>query len=108
MTRGDIFSVVLPKAFGKPRPAVIVQSDGLTGIIATTVVCPMTTDLGVALSFRPLIEPATGNGLTRPSQIMVDKLQAMPVDKVGHYMGRLAPEDEALLNRALLIVLALP
>ena len=108
MTRGEIFSVVLPKAFGKPRPAVVVQSDVFAGLLGTTIVCPLTTDLGIALSVRPLIRPSPFNGLSRPSQIMIDKVQALPIEKVGTRMGRLTAEEAVLLAQALMIVLSLP
>ena len=46
MRRGDVVLVVLPGDYGKPRPAITVQSDLLnTEDPASYLVCPLTTTL---------------------------------------------------------------
>jgi len=38
MMRGDIFAVILTGDYGKPRPAIIVQSDLLAGQVGSVIV----------------------------------------------------------------------
>lgn len=73
MRRGDLVTVVLPGEFGKPRPAVVIQSDDHPGL-ATILVCPLTSMLIDAPAFRMEVRPAPENGLRLPSQVMLDKL----------------------------------
>jgi mRNA-degrading endonuclease toxin of MazEF toxin-antitoxin module len=48
MRRGDIVIVAFAGDFGKPRPAVIVQSDYLNDTRATILLCPFTSELAGA------------------------------------------------------------
>ena len=94
---------VVTSAAKKPRPAIVVQSDGLTtphGIL----LCPFTTYL-LAPIYRLHVEPDTTNGLTSSSQMMVDKVGRVPRDRIGRVIGRLAPADLAKLDAALLMML---
>lgn len=78
MKRGDIFVVSAPGDFGKPRPAVIVQTDALNHPdFASVMICPFTGTIRAAPLFRILVNPTHENGLAKPSQIMVDKVQAV-------------------------------
>ncbi len=102
MRRGDIVII----ADGKPRPAVIVQAD----ILATPVdvlICPLTSFLLDAPIFRLTVEPDSANGLTSVSQIMADKVGPARRDRIGKIAGRLASNDIARLDTALLVMLAL-
>ena len=45
MARGDIVIVAAPGDYGKPRPAVIVQTDAFPENHASVVVCQLTSDL---------------------------------------------------------------
>ncbi|TLY72287.1 MAG: type II toxin-antitoxin system PemK/MazF family toxin [Gammaproteobacteria bacterium] len=56
MRRGDVVTVAAAGDYGKPRPAVIVQTDALPAEHASVVLCQMTDDgdiarLNVALAF---------------------------------------------------------
>ncbi len=103
--RGDLVVVSLPGDFGKPRPALVVQS-GLLGDLDSLVLCPVTSDLRTA-TFRVTVEPGVGNGLRVLSQVMVDKLSTLPRAKVGETFGRLDDERLRAVDRALLLVLGL-
>src|ERR1700676_5192220 len=59
--RGDIVTIVLPGAYGKPRPALVVQSD-LFDTLASVTVLPVTSELRTAPLLRISIEPNTDNG----------------------------------------------
>lgn len=72
---------------GKPRPAVVVQSDLFNPTHASVTLCLVTSDLRDAPLFRPMVEPSAENGLRKQSQIMVDKLFSAPVESVGDTIG---------------------
>jgi mRNA interferase MazF len=72
MRRGDVVTVATGD-YGKPRPAVIVQTDALPAEHASVVVCQMTSELSEAPEFRVTIEPTEKNGLRTRSQVMTDK-----------------------------------
>jgi len=94
--------------YGKPRPSVIVQSNQLTDAgLDSVIVCLVTSDVGRAASFRVTVEPSPGNGLKAPSEIMVDKLVAVRVTRVGKIIGRLDDETLFQLNRTLAFVVGL-
>lgn len=108
MRRGDVATVMLPGGLGKPRPAVVVQIDLLNAKLPGTIVCPLTTDLENVSRLRVTLDPTPRNGLQHRSQVMVDKITAVPQAKVGGRIGRLDDPELAAVNRALMIVLGLP
>jgi mRNA interferase MazF len=73
MKRGDIVTVAATGDYGKPRPAVIIQTDALPERHASVILCQMTSDLAEAPDLRVTIEPHAANGLRVRSQIMADK-----------------------------------
>ncbi len=108
MKRGDIVSVAAPGDYAKPRPAVIIQADALTqGGLGSIILCLMTTHLVEAPTFRIPVQADDRTGLKSPSQIMVDKLLRVPLDRVGNVMGRLDDEFLLRLNRTLAFVVGL-
>ena len=107
MKRGDIVLAVARGDYGKPRPAVIVQSDLFNPTHASLLVCLLTSDLINAPLFRLALAPTPANGLLEPSQIMVDKLLALPRDRIRMQIGTADDETMLGLNRALALVLGL-
>jgi mRNA interferase MazF len=107
MRRGDVVTVAAAGDYGQPRPAVIVQTDGLPATHEAVVVCQMTSRLTDVQTFRVMIEPSQGNGLQLQSQIMVDKPVAVRRHRIGRTIGRLAAADIGRLNVALAFVLCL-
>jgi mRNA interferase MazF len=108
MRRGDVVTVVAPGDFGKPRSAVIVQTDALTAAGAPSMVlCLISSHLVDAPAFRISVEPSAGNGLQQTSQIMVDKLVTVPRARVGKVIGHLDDETMLRLNRTLAFVIGL-
>ena len=100
--RGDLVRVSLPGDHGKPRPALVVQSD-LLAELDSVVLCPLTSALRNA-AFRVTVEPNPSNGLRALSQVMVDKLSTLPRAKVTEPFGRLDEERMKAVDRALLLV----
>lgn len=106
MSRGDVVIVAAPGDYGKPRPAVIVQSDALSGGHASVVVCQMTSEL-VEADFRVTVVPGGETGLNVASQIMVDKPVTVRRARLGTRFGRRSSADIARLNAALAFVMGL-
>jgi mRNA interferase MazF len=86
---------------------VIVQADDLGEATTTLLVCPVTSDLTEKLPVRPAIDPNPQNGLRVQSQIMIDKMLAIPRDHVRQLVGKIDAETRVRLDSALLIVLGL-
>lgn len=106
MKRGDIVTVSAPGAYGKPRPAIVVQSDWLSGT-DSVLVALLTSTLREAPIFRLTVDSSPQTGLKVPSQIMVDKIMALPRVKCGPVIGRLEDGSVVALNRMLSLVLGL-
>jgi len=107
MQRGDVVTVAASGDYGKPRPAVIVQTNALPRSHASVVICQMTSDLADAPDFRVTIEPGTGSGLRVRSQVMADKPVTVRRERIGQRIGRLEAEDMVRLNAALAFVIGL-
>ena len=88
MRRGDLVTAVIPGDYGKPRPALIVQSDAFSEVPSLTVL-PITSELQPAPLLRITIEPNEANGLEKRSQIMADKVVTVSRRKIGARIGRL-------------------
>jgi mRNA interferase MazF len=70
-------------------------------MIPTSTSRPITSEVRPAPLLRILVEPTEGNGLRKKSQVMIDKTQTVPRDKIGSTIGRLEAEILAEVDRAL-------
>lgn len=107
MRRGDVVIVAAAGDFGKPRPAVIVQSDAFPETHASLIVCQMTSELADAPDFRITVDPSDSNGLRTRSQVMADKPTTVRRERIGGVIGHLEPGDLRRLNVALALVMGL-
>ena len=107
MRRGDVLIVAAPGDWGKPRPAVIVQTDALAETHASVIVCQMTSELTDAPDFRVTIQAEPENGLRIRSQVMADKPVAIRRERIGQRIGRLEAVEMRRLNAALALVMGL-
>lgn len=107
LTRGDVVIVALQGEYGKPRPALVVQSDLFNDTHASISVVPVTTTLVDAPLFRLTVEPSATNGLRTLSQLMIDKLTAVRRDRIDRAVGRLDDDLMLRVNRALTLWLGL-
>lgn len=89
MKRGDVVICAAPGDYGKPRPAVVVQSDLFNATHASVVVCLITSHLEDAPLFRIPVPAGRTTGLKRESQVMVDKVIAIPRNKITGRAGAL-------------------
>ena len=106
MKRGDLVPVVLAGAYGKPRPALVIQSDLFARHPSVTIL-PVTTELRPIETFRIAISPSARNGLRAPSQIMVDKAHTIPRNKARTPFGKLESRTLMAVDRALAVFLGL-
>ncbi len=95
----------MQRDYGKPRPALVLQSN-LYAELDSIVVVPITTDLrNDAPLFRLAVDPTAENGLRKPSQLMVDKVSAVVkarIDrKIGHADGPLMAQVSTMLTEFL-------
>jgi mRNA interferase MazF len=104
MTRGDLVVVSLPGDYGKPRPALVVQSDLFAEHPSLTVL-PVTSHLVEA----PLLRVGIGaeSGLQLLSQIQIDKPQTPRRERIGRVIGRVDRATLAAVNRGLAVFLGL-
>ena len=96
MKRGDLIVVAVQGDYGKPRPALVVQSDLFNDTHASVTVVPVTSTIVDTPLFRVTVEPSRHNGLRLVSQIMVDKVTTVRRERLGQTIGRL--EDDVMLR----------
>jgi mRNA interferase MazF len=107
MKRGDVVTVAVTGDYGKPRPAVIVQTVALPSAHASVVICQMTSERSDAPDFRITIDPTENNGLRVRSQVMADKPVTVRRERIGRHVGHLDDKDILRLNIALAFVMGL-
>ena len=106
MMRGDFVTISLQGDFGKPRPALIIQSDRFNEH-ATVTVLPVTGTMVPAPLLRVTVQPDASNGLQKPSQVMVDKAMTVKSDKVGPAFGRIGADALIVVERCLAVFLGI-
>lgn len=96
MKRGDVVVVAFQGDLGKPRLAVVVESDRLAPT-EFVIVCLGTSHIVQgAEPRRLLVAPSAANGLREPTQFQADKLMTARREKCGKVIGRM--EDAAMLQ----------
>lgn len=105
MKRGEIWTQSGgPGYAGKPRPALIVQSDQLDGT-DSILTCLFTSQTDEHLPTRPRFIPAADNGLRETSDLMTDKITAVGRSKLGRRVGMISDADMERVEDAMLLVL---
>jgi mRNA interferase MazF len=104
--RGDLVTVSAPGDYGKPRPAVVIQSDWLKAT-DSVLVALITSALVHAPFYRLTIEPSPANDLKARSQGMADKIVALPREKCNRPIGRLNDREQIALNHMLAVMLGI-
>ena len=106
MRRGDVVIAVAQGDYGKPRPAVVVQSD-IVQQFDTVALAMITTTFIETPDIRPVISPSPSNGLREQSEVMIDKVQPVRRAKVGAVIGRLSDDDMDRVTRSLALFFGL-
>ena len=104
MRRGDLVTIALQGDYGKPRPALIIQSDLFLEHPSVTIL-PLTDELREAPLLRVRLEPDATNGLQKTSEVMVEKAQSISRDKVGNVFGHLSEDEMLAVSRSLAVFL---
>ncbi|MEO9337749.1 type II toxin-antitoxin system PemK/MazF family toxin [Mesorhizobium sp. SB112] len=104
MKRGDLVTVAMQGDYGKPRPALIVQSDQFDAIDTLTVLLLSSTLVDAPL-IRLTVNPTPENGLRKQSQIMIDKSMTVKRERFGEPFGRVDDDTMISVNRSLALFL---
>lgn len=115
MRRGEIRWVDLEPVRGaesdKRRPAVIVSNDGANAIAerlgrGVVTVVPITSNVARVFPFQVLL-PAATTGLPRDSKAQAEQVRSVAVERIGARLGTLSGSEQAELDEALRLHLAL-
>ena len=106
MRRGDLVTVAAPGDYGKPRPALVIQSDLFVELSSVTL-CLVTSELRDAPIFRITVDPTPENGLRRVSQVQVDKVLTVARERIGDTIGRLDDGTMLKVNRSLAVFIGI-
>jgi mRNA interferase MazF len=104
--RGNFVIVSLQGDYGKPRPALIIQSDNHS-VHASVTILPVTSHLISASLFRISVFPDDRNGLKKESQIMIDKTATVKKEKVGAIIGTASDQVMREVGRYLAVFLGI-
>lgn len=105
--RGDVVVCVFSREYGKPRPALVVQSDLFNADHPSLTLCPITGTLRDLPLFRLNVTPSPLNGLKKRSQVAIDKMASVKAERVQKVVGRLSGDEIHAIDRALKLWLAL-
>jgi len=104
--RGELVTIAMGGDYGKPRPALVIQSDAFVDLPSVTVL-RITSELHEWPLFRITVAPNAANGLRKPSQIMIDKAATVPRAKLGPCIGRIEADTMRSVELALQAFLGL-
>jgi mRNA interferase MazF len=106
MRRGDVVTVAdnATDSTGKPRPAVILQSDSFLSGETVTVV-PITSDQGGMVYLRLPVSANSDLALARQSYVMVERISAVRRNRIGKVIGRLSDAEMQILEARLMVFL---
>lgn len=102
MRRGNLVTVAATGDHGKPRPALVIQSD-LFDEVPSVTLCPVTSALRETPLIRITVDPSPENGLQRISQIEVDKIVTVKRECIGRVIGRLDDATMLKVTRSLAV-----
>lgn len=107
LKRGDLAIVSAPGSYGKPRPAVIIQSDLYDGNGSLAVLL-MTSHVNADIPLiRHTIQPCETNGLISPTDVMIDKIFSIPRERMGQRIGHLTSLEMTEITAALTLFLGM-
>ena len=107
MKRGQIVTIAVQGDFGKPRPALIIQSDSFNETHPSVTVLLVSSELVNAPLFRINLTPNNDNGLIKPCQILVDKPMTVKREKISALIGQIDDAVMLQVNRAIVVWMGL-
>jgi mRNA interferase MazF len=106
INRGEIWSVLWTGLAGKPRPALVIQSEKYR-LTDTDILALITTTENVQGELRLFIPADELNGLQRDSYICLDKLMAIPLSNLGQRYGSVSEAIMREVNDRLIKILGI-
>lgn len=106
MKRGELWTVAGGAYAAKPRPALVLQDDLFQGTDSVTVI-PMTSTLVDAPLLRHRIGADELSGLSRASDLMIDKITTVRRGNVHQRVGRLSSRQMVDVERLVATFLGL-
>ena len=106
MNRGDFVAIAMQGDFGKPRVALVIQSDRF-GEHATMTVLLVSSVLVDAPLLRVTVQPDKRSGLEKTSQVMIDKAMTVKRDKLGDALGSAGDATLLEVGRCLAVFLGI-
>lgn len=100
--RGDIVLCAIAGDYGKPRPALVIQSDLFNPTHPSVTLLPITSHLIDTPLFRIPVNASKTTGLKQASQIMVDKITAVRLDHIRERIGKVSPRSLEQVEQSLL------
>lgn len=93
---------------GKTRPVVVIHSQLIEGLLSTSIICPITTQLSSATLLRVHIplQDATTTGLSEPSDVIVDQIRSIDNQILIKKLGELPSAQAEQLQKSLQTILA--
>lgn len=106
LQRGDIVTVALSGDYGKPHPALVIQSNNFMEHTSITVL-PITSTIVNAPLLRISLEPDDKNHLEKISQVMIDKIMTVKKEKIGKPVGSIQGKVLREIERNLILFLGI-
>ena len=106
MKRGSFVPVAVQGDFGKPRPALTIQSDRFDEHATVTVLLMSSTLIDAPL-LRVTVQPDAENGLNKASQIMIDKAITLRRQRIGAPFGMASDQIMLEVSRLLAVFLGI-
>jgi mRNA interferase MazF len=106
VNRGEIWSVLWTGLAGKPRPALVIQSENYRST-DTDILALITTTENKQEDLRLFISANDKNGLSQDSYICLDKLMAIPLVNLGQCYGKVSPEIMSQIDQHLVKILGI-
>ncbi len=107
MKRGDFVTIAAQGDFGKPRPALVIQTDRVGDDFPSVTVLPVTSMVVPGQLIRVTVTPSAENGLQKLSQVMVDKTMTVKREKIGAKLGTIDADGMKAVERNLAVFLGI-
>lgn len=109
--RGDVYLVRLDPTVGheiqKTRPAVVVQENTLNRFSGTTIVAPITSQIGTRVYPSEVLVRDGEGGLAHDSLVLTQQLRTLDRARLVRRLGSVRRETLRSIDEALLVTLGL-
>lgn len=96
MRQGEIWELYLNpikgSEQGQRRPVVIISGNLLNAHLQVVIVCPLTTKIK-NYKGNAILEPSTGNGLTKTSEILVFHIRSVSKKRLKNKIGSISAKQ---------------